>query len=300
MKIGILSFRSFARELTVEEQRLVEEVQALGHEALVIHAMDCSLELGSEGTNIFWRNERFPRVDALIPRARFVDHSEQRLGLLEALQKQGIQTLNTGEAIACAKNKITTLEKMSENHLPIPRTIIVEDLLSLDLALKQLEGSAFVLKPAFGTYGQGILLVKSMEDLKMMAEEMMKASPRILIQEFIEESAGKDTRVFVVAGEVVGAMERQAAEGEFRSNVELGAHARGVEPLEEMKHLALEAVRVLGLDYAGVDLVRSKRGHLILEVNANPGFKTLEKVSTKNIAKKIVEAALLKATVQGL
>lgn len=292
MKMGILSFRSFTREPTVEERRLAEEAMAAGHEAILIHAMDCTITMKPEGTHVLWNGDPFPNVDVLIPRARFVDHPEQRLSLLEIFEQQRFPSLNSARAIAVAKNKIATLYALNRENISTPHTFVIEDASSVDFVFQQFGGVPVVLKPAFGTYGEGIVLAKTLGEIQTRAEEMMKLSPRILVQEFIEESAGKDTRAFVVNGEVVAAMERQAQAGEFRSNVELGATARAIQLSEEEKHLALGAVKALGLGYAGVDIIKSKRGPLVLEVNANPGFKTLEKVSGVNVAASIVQAAI--------
>ncbi len=293
MKIVILSFRSRDPEPAVEDLKLVQAARDLGHEALLIPAWECSIEY-HEGETVYWKGSEFPDIEALIPRARFVEHSETQLHLLRLLEKR-FPTLNKAEGIAVAKNKIKTVEILNRAGLAMPRSFIIEDLVGFTAAVEKLGGYPVVWKAPYGTFGMDVHLVHSYEEAEKLFESYLRAESAMnfLIQEFIVESAGRDTRVFVLDGEVVAAMERRAQEGEFRSNVELGASTHSVEIEERVKNLAIQSVKALGLDYGGVDIVHSKRGPLVLEVNANAGFKTLEETSGVNIA-----AALIRAVVR--
>ena len=292
MKIAILCFRSRDPDPAVEDLNLVQAAQELGHEALLIPAWECSIEY-REGEQVYWKGVVFPQVDCLIPRARFVEHSETQLHLLRLLEKR-FPSLNKADGIAAAKNKIKTMEILSRAGLPIPRSFAIEDMSVFATVVEQLGGYPVVWKAAYGTFGMDVHLVDSHKKAEEIFNDYFKAQKAMnfLTQEFIEESAGRDLRVFVLDGEVLASMERQAQAGEFRSNVELGATARVVEVEASVKNLAIQAVEALGLDTGGVDIIYSKRGPLILEVNANAGFKALEEVSGVKVAEALIQAAV--------
>ncbi len=283
MKIGILAFRSRDPEPAIEDLKLVKAAQDLGHEALLIPAWECSIHYG-ESEKVLWKEASFPTLDLLIPRARFVEYSELHLHLLEVLERS-FPVLNKAASIAAAKNKIKTLELLSAAGLAIPKSVVLEGVEGFEACSLPFE-YPLVLKPPYGTFGEGIRLVSSFEEV----HEYLTS--HFIAQEFISEAAGKDLRVFVMGNEVLAAMERRAQSGEFRANVELGASVRAVQISDEVARLATLAVKALKLDYAGVDIIESKRGPLVLEVNANPGFKALEQVSGVNIAEALIQFAV--------
>lgn len=283
MKIGILAFRSRDPEPAIEDLKLVKAAQDLGHEALLIPAWECSVHYG-ESEKVLWKGASFPTLDLLIPRARFIEYSELHLHLLEVLERSFF-TLNKAASIAAAKNKIKTLERLSVAGLPIPKSMVIDGASGLE-ELSFPFTLPVVLKPPYGTFGEGICLAASLDEIREYS------TSRFIIQEFIAEAEGKDLRVFVVGDEVIAAMERKAQPGEFRANVELGASVHAVQISDEVARLAILAVKALKLDYAGVDIIESKRGPLVLEVNANPGFKSLEKVSSLNIAETLIQFAV--------
>jgi ribosomal protein S6--L-glutamate ligase len=288
MKIGVLTFRSRDPEPAVEDLRLVEAAQDLGHQAVLIPTWECSIHYNKEGEQVFWKKQPFPVLDLLIPRARFIDYSELQLHLLEVLERQ-MPVLNRARAVSFAKNKIKTLQLLSAAGLPMPASLVLEDASQLPAAVESLGGFPLVLKTPYGTFGEGVSLVHSSQEAQDIFDHQI--FPQLIAQEFIEEAAGKDARLFVANGTVLAAMERQAQAGEFRSNIELGATATVLDPSQELKDLACKAVAALGLDYAGVDVVHSKRGPLILEVNANAGFKMLEQVSGVDIASVLISGS---------
>lgn len=292
MKIAILCFRSRDPEPAVEDLKLIQAARDLGHEVLFIPAWECSIEYG-DSEKIYWKGEKFPHVDGLIPRARFVEHSEVQLHLLRNLEVR-FPSLNKAEGISVAKNKIKTMEVLTRAGLPLPRSFVIEDLETFADAVEKLGGYPVVWKAPYGTFGMDVHLVPSFEEGQRIFDTYFKAqsATNFLIQEFIEESGGRDTRVFVLEGKVLASMERQAQAGEFRSNVELGASTYAVEIDESMETLAIAAVDALGLDYGGVDIVQSKRGPLILEVNANAGFKSLEETSGVKVAEALIQAVV--------
>ncbi len=293
MKIGILSFRSKDPEPAVEDLKLVQAAQEMGHDAMLIPTWECSIEYGEE-EKVLYKGKPFPQLDILVPRARFIYYSELNLHLLELLEKR-FPSLNKAAGVALAKNKIKTLHELFAAGLPQPRSTVIEDKLHLPQAAEQVGGYPLVVKAPYGTFGIGVHLAETAEDAEaiLSSYERKHLWPHAIVQEFIAEADGKDSRLFVIGGGVVAAMERTAQEGEFRSNVELGASAHLIKPSEELQSLAIKAVSALGLDYAGVDIISSARGPLILEVNANAGFKTLDEVSGVDIARAIIEYAVL-------
>lgn len=291
MKIGILAFRSRDPEPAIEDLKLVKAAQGLGHEALLIPAWECSVHYG-ESEKVLWKGASFPSLDLLIPRARIIDDVELQLHLLEVLEKS-FPVLNKAASIAVAKNKIKTLELLSTAGLRVPKSVVFEGADGFEVCSLPFD-YPLVLKPPYGTFGEGIRLASSFEEARDYLTECFKENlwSHFVAQEFVSEAGGKDLRVFVVGNEVLAAMERKAQPGEFRANVELGASVHAVQILDEVARLAILAVKALKLDYAGVDILQSKRGPLVLEVNANPGFKALEQVSGVNIAERLIQFAV--------
>lgn len=288
MRIGILSFRSQDPEVAVEDLKLLQAAQDLGHEVLHLFAWDCHLNY-EEGLRVMWKGKAFPQLDLLFPRARFVEDAPLQLQLLEALERV-VPTVNSAEAISTAKNKIKTLDLLVQKGIPMPNSEVWDvskspDEVSLPFPL--------VLKPPYGTFGQDIFLVHSVGEMQERFAYYFehKITSHCVVQEFIEEAQGCDFRVFVSGGRVVASMKRCAQNGEFRANVELGARVSKVETNAELEALAIAATEALGLDYAGVDIIESKKGFLVLEVNANPGFKALEALHHMDIARTLIQDA---------
>lgn len=291
MKIGILAFRSRDPEPAIEDLKLVKAAQDLGHEALLIPAWECSVHYG-ESEKVLWKGTSFPTLDLLIPRARIIDDVELQLHLLKVLERS-FPVLNESASIVAAKNKIKTLELLSAAGLAIPKSVVLEGAEGLEACALPFD-YPLVLKPPYGTFGEGIRLVSSFEEAHVYLTECFKKNlwSHFIAQEFISEAAGKDLRVFVMGDQVLAAMERKAQPGEFRANVELGASVHTVQISDEVARLATLAVKALKLDYAGVDIIESKRGPLVLEVNANPGFKSLEQVSGVDVAEALIQFAV--------
>lgn len=288
MRIGILSFRSKDSEVAVEDLKLLQAAQDLGHEVLHLFAWDCRLDYEG-GLRVMWKGKAFPQLDLLFPRARFVEEAPLQLQLLEALE-QVVPTVNSTMAISTAKNKIKTLDVLTRKGILMPNSEVWDVSQPPEAA-----GQPFplVLKPPYGTFGQDIFLVRSLSEMKDRFAYYFehKITSHCLVQAFIEEAQGCDFRVFVSGGRVLASMKRCAQKGEFRANVELGAHVSKVETNAELETLAIAATEAMGLDYAGVDIIESKRGFLVLEVNANPGFKALEALHRMDIARAIIQDA---------
>jgi ribosomal protein S6--L-glutamate ligase len=292
MKIGILCFRSYDSYEGVEERKLVAAAERMGHEAVCIHVPRVTYAL-SPDRKLFYEGSPFPSVDVLLSRARVVDQIELRLFVIRFLEEQGVPLVNGYEALLRAKNKLTSTFYLQKAGLAVLPTWVVEDEAEAMSLAKQI-GFPIVLKSAYGTFGHAVQKVDDLEALKPMLDFFWnsESTPPLLLQPFVSEAKGKDHRLFVVGNKVVAAMERSAAKGEFRSNVEQGGETGVFIPSGEEVDLAVKATRVLGLDYSGVDIIETSSGPAVLEVNGNPGFKALEEVTGVDVAALLIELAV--------
>ncbi len=296
MHLGILSFRTEKRAFTVEEKRLKETALKLGHRAQIFRASHCQLSYDGKNERVFYNRKRFPKIDVLIPRATILSQVEVRLSVVKQFQLMGVPVVNDYMAISRAKNKIRTIQILHSLGIPTPRTVVIEGFSALEMAIESVGGAPVILKDPFGTYGNGVIIAESKRAAKSVLDAIWRdKAPLIMVQEYIAESEGRDTRVFVVDGEVIASMERSAQASEFRSNVELGGQARAVSISKEYAQIALASVKALELEVAGVDIIQTKDGPAVLEVNGNPGFKALETVTGIDVATPIVRYALKKA-----
>lgn len=298
MKIAILSFESVNKRAEKEELRLLQAVRELGHIGKIFRADKCQLVYDQNHPRVFYDAKIFPAYDVLIPRASILRNVELQIAIVKQFQLMGMPVVNTYYAISRAKNKLRTMQILDHYNIPIPKTIVVRDLkyVNSDI-LKQVNGLPVILKTPFGSYGSGVVIAESKRAVTSALSFLWKQGGVniILLQEYMKESKGKDVRIFVVGSRVVSAMVRSAQRGEFRSNIELGGKGEKVELTKEEEEIAIKAVKALKLEVAGVDIIRSKKGPLVIEVNANPGFKTLEEVTGVDIAKPIIEYAVKKA-----
>lgn len=288
MRIGILSFYPSWQESSPEELRLVEAAAQQGYEAEIVRAVDCQMTFKG-GSDILYRGESIPQFDAWIPRARIIGKAELHLAVVKELGLKGERLVNEYAPIVRAKNKLRTTQILTDAGVPVPNSVAVSSIEWLEAASEQLGGFPLIMKDPYGTYGKGVVLIESLQSGRSILQALTGYYPKpILLQEFVKESGGADTRVFVVGGKVVAAMERKAQGGDFRSNLELGGEARSVEVSSEQEQIALAAAKALNLEIAGVDLIQSSRGPLVLEVNANPGFKGLEASTGVDVAGAII------------
>ncbi len=301
MKIGILSYRSKLFEFAEEELRIQNELNALNADVLNLNAdlfrfADCALSMNGGISNILINGEFTEHFDVIVPRASFLNKINEHLFLIEQFESNGTKTLNSAKSIAFAKNKIKTMQILNATQIPIIKTSVISSYEALDSFLEDSEESKFILKNPFGTFGSGVVLAESKKSARSVLDAIWKGSPSsFMIQTFIEESNGADFRIFVINGEAVAGMQRQAKHDEFRSNIELGASSQPIVITKELEDLAVKSARALELDIAGVDIIQTKNGYAVLEVNANPGFKNIEATTGVNIAKKIAELAVASA-----
>jgi len=280
----------------MEELRLVKAARELGHQARIIRVSRCQLVYDGDHPSVLHEGKAFPKFDVIIPRVSVLKNVELHTAILKQFELMGIPVVNRSRPINRAKNKLHTMQVLNHHGIGVPKTIVLRSQKYLDWAIKQVGGFPVIMKTPFGSYGSGVVIAESKRALASSLDALWTAYEIniALIQEYIKESKGRDIRLFVVGRKVVATMMRAASKGEFRSNIELGGAGEKIEVTPEEAENAIRATEVLGLEVSGVDLVRSNKGPLILEVNANPGFKKLEEVTGRDVARAIVEYAVSK------
>lgn len=284
MNIAILSRGPFL----YSTQRLLQAGRERGYQMRVIDHMRCDLVLEKGAAAIYYDDERLPRPDAVIPRIG-ASVTLQGAAVISQMEAMQVFTVARSEALLQARDKLRCLQKLSRCGLDTPRTALVSTGADLLPIIQRLGGFPVVIKLLESTHGEGVLLAESLGAANATIEAFHRLRERVLLQEFIAEAKGADIRAFVVEGEVVAVMKRQARPGEFRSNLHRGASARVEHLTPAEKRSVLKAVQLLGLDVAGVDLLRARRGPLIMEVNASPGLEGIEGTTGVDIAGRILD-----------
>ncbi|WP_113924975.1 30S ribosomal protein S6--L-glutamate ligase [Cognataquiflexum aquatile] len=285
MKIAILSRNPHL----FSTKRLIEAIRAAGHEALVVDHSLCDLIIEQEGPYIIYKGEKLEGVDAIIPR---IGASVTFYGtaVVRQFELMGVFSAVDSQAIVRSRDKLRSLQILSKAGLGMPKTAFTNFSKGGEKALiERVGGAPLIIKLLEGTQGLGVVLAETKKAGQSVIEAFHGLKARIIVQEFIKEAKGADIRAFVVNGKVVGAMKRQGAEGEFRSNLHRGGIATVIKLSKEEKAAALSAAKALGLDIAGVDMLQSDRGPLILEVNSSPGLEGIEEATGVNIAGEIVK-----------
>lgn len=285
MKIAILSNGN----ANYSTKRLVEEATARGHEVTVVKYKNCYLSLDEKHPDVFYNGNKLGQFDAILPR---ISNSMTNYGcaIVRQFEMQGVWTVSSSIAITRARNKLRAAQLLTKAGIDTPRTFVSRNTTDIDALLDHI-GVPMIIKLATGTHGNGVVLA----DTKKAAKSALQAfylynedGTNILLQEYIKESAGIDIRAFVVGSKVVASMKRQSLDDDFRSNLHKGGEGTAVKLTDEERKIAVRVAKAMGLHVAGVDLMRSSRGPLILEVNASPGFG-IERVTGRNVAKPIIE-----------
>ncbi len=268
-------------------RRLVEEAEKRGCAVEILDPMRLSITVGNETPRI--HNEGWPvEVDAVIPRIGY-SITRQGVALIRQFERLGVFVGNSSEGITHSRDKLHAAQLMSKARIPVPTTCHIRTWQDVERALSQVGGMPAVIKVTEGTQGSGVFLVNSEERARELTYKLLAEGHRVLLQEYIEESHGRDVRVIVVGDRVVAAMRRRARGREFRSNFHRGGSVERVELPEEYLEVAKKSAKVLGLEIAGVDLLESERGPLVLEVNSSPGLEGIESASGVNVAGEIIE-----------
>lgn len=284
MKIGVLSRNS----KLYSTRRLVEAGEKLGHEMHVIDHLKCDLVIEKKQPFIVYKGNKLEDFDAIIPR---IGASVTFYGtaVVRQFEMMKVFTVVESQALVRSRDKLRSLQILSRAGLGLPKTVFTNDTRNVEAIIKEVGGAPLIIKLLEGTQGLGVVLAENAKAAESVLEAFHGLQARVIVQEFIKESKGADIRAFVVDGQVVGAMKRQAKEGEFRSNLHRGGSAEIIELTDEEENMAIKAAKAMGLGVAGVDMLQSARGPLILEVNSSPGLEGIERATGQDIAKKIMK-----------
>ena len=286
MKIAILS----RNKNLYSTARIVEAGEKRGHEIIILDHMKCVLVIEQGRPHIYLGGKEVIGVNAVIPR---IGASATFYGsaVVRQFEMMKIFTAVESQALVRSRDKLRSLQILARAGLGIPKTAFASSPKEQDInsVIEAIGGAPCVIKLLEGTQGIGVILAENEKAAKSVVEAFLKLNANMLVQEFIQESKGADLRVFIVDGQIVGAMKRQAREGEFRSNLHRGGSAKVIQLTNEERATALKAVKKLGLGIAGVDLLQSNRGPLVMEVNSSPGLEGIEGATGINIAAKIIE-----------
>lgn len=291
MNIAILS----RNQNLYSTKRLLQAAEERGHTAQVIDHLRCSLVAEEGDPHIIYKGKRLEPIDAVIPR---IGSSVTFYGTAVVRQFEMMHTLvaNSSISIVRSRDKLRSIQIFSNQHIAIPKTVFANHPREVDSLIKEVGGSPLVIKLLEGTQGIGVVLAETHKAAKSVIEAFYGMKANILVQEFIEEAGGSDIRAFVIDGKVVGAMRRQGVEGEFRSNLHRGGHAEAIKLSTKEKETAIKAATAMGLSVAGVDMLPSARGPLVLEVNSSPGLEGIENATGKDIASKVIKYLEKKST----
>lgn len=269
-------------------QSLFRAVKASGHYVRVVDHGLCHLMIEQGMPQIYYEGARLTGMDAIIPRIG-ISATDYGAAIIRQAELMGIYTTTRSEPLLLARDKLKCLQILSAGGLDVPRTVIAGTPESVPQLIGLLGGAPLVVKMLESTHGVGVVLAETKNTAISVVEAFAKLGQQVILQEFIEEADGSDVRAFVVGRKIVAAMLRKAANGEFRSNLHRGASATPVSLTKEERKIVLQATKLLGLDIAGVDLLRSRRGPLVMEVNASPGLEGIETTTGVDIAGIIVK-----------
>lgn len=284
MKIVVLS----RNKNLYSTKRLVAAGLERGHEMLVLDHLKCSLVIEKHNPSVYYDGSLVEGVDAIIPR---IGASVTYYGaaVIRQFEMQNVFSSVSSQSLVRSRDKLRSMQLMSTAGLGMPKTAFTNFSNDSDTIIKQVGGVPLIIKLLEGTQGLGVVLAETKKAASSVMEAFNGLKARVIVQEFIAEAKGADLRALVVNGHVVGAMKRQGMEGEFRSNLHRGGSAVIVELSEDEERAAVVAAKTLGLKVAGVDMLQSDRGPLILEVNSSPGLKGIEQATQFDIAGKIIE-----------
>lgn len=284
MKIAILS----RNKKLYSTRRLVEACEQRGHEPIVIDILRTYMDIASNKPEAHFKGEVLPYFDAIIPR---IGASVTFYGtaVLRQFEVMGSFPLNESVAISRSRDKLRSLQLLSRRGVGLPNTGFAHSPDDIQDLLKMVGGAPLVVKLLEGTQGIGVVLAETKKAAESVIEAFMGLKANILVQEYIKEASGADIRCLVIGGKVVAAMKRQAQAGEFRSNLHRGGSAELVKITPAERATAVKAAKVMGLNVAGVDLLRSERGPLVMEVNSSPGLNGIETATGKDVASMIIE-----------
>ncbi|MFZ9595953.1 MAG: ATP-grasp domain-containing protein [Bdellovibrionia bacterium] len=284
MRIAILSRNKNLYSI----RRLKAEARKLKIDCDLINPVECQLIIDGAESRILSRARALPSYNAVLPRigASITDYG---LAVVKHFEMLGTCLINSSQAIAESRNKMRSLQVLTQAGLQVPSTVLTRSTHGLRASIEAVKGFPIVLKILQGTQGVGVMLVHTPISMGSVLDTLRTLDQDVIIQQFLVEGAGRDYRAFVVGDEVIATMMRTAPKGEFRSNIHRGGEGNCIELPESYHQAAIRAVRALGLQIAGVDLMESHQGPMIIEVNSSPGFEGIEKTTGINVAQAIMK-----------
>lgn len=290
MKIGILSRSS----QLYSTKRMVSVCEKRGHQAQVINPLRCYMNVSKRHPEIHFQGRVLENFDAIIPRIG-TTITFYGTAVVRQFEMMGVYTLNTEKSINISRNKLVSMQMLAQQGVPMPRTGFADSPGDTEDLLDLVGGVPVVIKLTEGTQGMGVVLGETKKAAESVIEALRGLQATFLVQEYIEESKGADIRCFVIGNEVVASMKRTAKEGDFRSNLHRGGYAIAERISDQERKIAIQASQIMGLDVAGVDLLRSDRGPLVLEVNSSPGLEGIEKSTGIDVTGKMIDYLELNA-----
>ena len=286
LRIGLLA----SNPELYSNKRIMEAGEMRGHEMHFLNIKECYMKLDAKTPEIHYRGGLIlNQFDAVIPRIR-PSITFYGCALTRQFEALNVYCLNSSTAITQSRDKLFSLQLLLQSGIDIPTTGFANSPLDTDDLIKMVGGSPLIVKLLEGTQGKGVVLAETKKAAESVINAFKSLNANILVQEFIKEANGKDLRLFVVDGKVVATIQREAMPGEFRANIHLGGTASVIKPTSEEKKIAIRAAKAMDLKVAGVDIIRSSKGPLLLEVNSSPGLEGIEGATNKDIAGEMIRA----------
>jgi ribosomal protein S6--L-glutamate ligase len=284
MKIAILSQDGFL----YSTKRLREAGEKRGHEIKVVNYLRCYMNITAHKPSVMYNGKPLEDFDAIIPRIG-ASRTFYGTAVVRQFEVMGVFSANESQAISRSRDKLRCLQILARNGISLPVTGFAHATQDIDGLIETVGGAPLVIKLLEGTQGIGVVLAETHQAAKSVIEAFRGLDANILVQEYIKEAKGSDVRCFVVGNKVIAAMKRQGAEGEFRSNLHRGGKAEKVKLTPQERATAVKSAKAMGLSIAGVDLLRSNHGPVIMEINSSPGLEGIEKATGVDVASKIIE-----------
>ncbi|BAU58205.1 ribosomal protein S6 glutaminyl transferase [Halorhodospira halochloris] len=284
MKVVILS----RNPRLYSTRRLIEAIEARGHEARVIDPLRCYMNIATSNPEIHYKGEKLENFDAVIPRIG-ASITFYGTAVLRQFEMLGTYPLNESQGISRSRDKLRALQLLSREGVGMPATGFAHSPDDTDDLIKLVGGSPVVIKLLEGTQGIGVVLAETRKAAASVIQALRGLKAHFLVQDFVEEAGGADIRCLIIGGKVVAAMKRQGGEGEFRSNLHRGGSAELVKISPRERATAVKAAKVLGLNVCGVDILRSNSGPVVMEVNSSPGLQGIERATGKDVAGLIID-----------
>ena len=284
MNILVLS----ANKTLYSTKRLVEEAKAKGHKIEVINPLRCYMDVSTGAPMVYYKKRKLNKFDAVIPRVG-ASISSYGMAIVRQFEMMGVFCLNSSNSIGRSRDKLRSLQILSQKGLPLPKTSFANSTQQTEMLIELVGGAPNIVKLIEGSQGRGVVLAETHKAAECLIDAFRELDANFLVQEFIKDANGSDIRCFVLGEKVIATMMRQAKEGEFRSNIHRGGVGIPVKISPEERKVAIGAAKAMRLNMAGVDIIRSGSGPKILEVNSSPGLEGIEGCTEKNLAIKIIE-----------